>query len=162
MHETTLSTAGDAVYQHHDSSWLFGVISFRTLVAAAAFFGLAGAAARSAEWAPGLSLAVAVTAGAAAMYGTYWLLHVISKLASSGNERISNSVGRPATVYVAIPAENKGAGKVQLSMQNRVVEFQAVTPEATPLRSGDKVEVVRVVNSDTVEVRRQPEAAAVT
>ena len=42
----------------HDSSWLFGVISFRTLVAAAAFFGLAGLASESAgpldtegEWA---------------------------------------------------------------------------------------------------------------
>lgn len=160
-HETTISTAGDAVYQHHDSSWLFGVISFRTMVAAAAFFGLAGAAARSADWSTALSLAVAVAAGVTAMYGTYWLLQLISKLASSGNERIANSVGRPATVYIAIPAENQGAGKVQLSMQNRIVEYQAVTPEATPLKSGEKVEVVRVINSDTVEVCRQHEVATV-
>src|SRR5262245_10276004 len=33
---------------HHGSSWLFAVISFRTLVAAAAFFGLTGLAAQSA------------------------------------------------------------------------------------------------------------------
>ena len=37
----------DGEFVHHDSSWLFGVISLRTLVAAAAFFGVAGAAARS-------------------------------------------------------------------------------------------------------------------
>src|SRR5436309_1090736 len=33
---------------HHGSSWLFAVISFRTLVAAAAFFGLTGLATQSA------------------------------------------------------------------------------------------------------------------
>ena len=33
---------------HHGSSWLFAVISFRTLVAAATFFGLVGLAAQSA------------------------------------------------------------------------------------------------------------------
>ncbi len=38
---------GDTIGDHVDSSWLFGVISFRTIVAAIAFFGLAGLAARA-------------------------------------------------------------------------------------------------------------------
>jgi hypothetical protein len=63
-------------------------------------------------------------------------------------------VGLPATVYIPIPAGSKGAGKVQLSMQNRIVEYQAVTDDAEPLKTGDKVEVIGVMNSDTVQVRR--------
>ena len=41
-HHTPLAHAADADYQHPDSTWLFGILSFRTLIAAAAFFGVAG------------------------------------------------------------------------------------------------------------------------
>jgi membrane protein implicated in regulation of membrane protease activity len=157
-HHTPLGTAASGEFHHADSSWLFGVISFRTLVAAAAFFGVAGLTAQSAGFSSTASLALALAAGLAAMYGMYWLLHGISRLASSGNERIANAVGRRATVYIPIPAEGRGAGKVQLSMQNRIVEFQATTDEPERLRTGEAVEVVAVAGSDTVRVRRAAQA----
>ena len=124
---------------------LFGVLSFRTLVAAAAFFGVTGKAALSAGYAPvdfadpGDRWSVL-----SAMYGMYWLMRLIAGLNSSGNERIGNAVGRQATVYIPIPATRKGAGKVQLSMQNRIVEYQAVTDDAEPLKTGETVEVVGI------------------
>jgi membrane protein implicated in regulation of membrane protease activity len=148
--------AGDG--SHADSNWLFSVITFRTLVAAAAFFGLAGAAALSADMSGPLSLGIAIVAGLVAMYGMYWLMMQISRLASSGNERIANALGRRATVYIPIPAAGSGAGKVQLSMQNRIVEFQAVTEEPEPLKTGETVEVVEVSGTDRVRVRRIVEA----
>jgi hypothetical protein len=39
-------------------------------------------------------------------------------------------------------------------MQNRIVEFQAVTEEPEPLKTGETVEVVEVSGSDRVRVRR--------
>jgi membrane protein implicated in regulation of membrane protease activity len=140
--------------QHTDSTHVFSVISFRTLVAAIAFFGVSGRAALSAGYAPSTSFILAVIVGVAAMYGMYWLMRVIASLNSSGNERIGNAVGRRATVYLRIPATRSGAGKVQLSMQNRIVEYQAFTDEAEPLQSGESVEVVDVSGGDTVYVRR--------
>lgn len=157
-HHTSTATAADGQL-HPDSSWLFGVLSFRTLVTASAFFGLAGMAALRSGFAPTASLVLAMLAGLAAMYGMYWLMHSISGLASSGNQRIGNALGRRATVYIPIPAERKGAGKVQLSMQNRIVEFQAVTDEPQRLKTGETVEVVGVAGSDTVHVRRVVEVA---
>ena len=156
QHHTAWSAA-DGEFHHADSSWLFGVISFRTLVAAAAFFGVAGKAALGADISAGKSLVIAVLAGLAAMYGMYWLMQGISRLQSSGNERIGNAVGRQATVYIPVPAEGKGAGKVQLSMQNRIVEFQAVTDEAERLRTGEAVVVIAVAGSDLLRVRRAPQ-----
>lgn len=153
-HHTTLATAADGELPHHDTSWLFGVISLRTLVAAAAFFGVAGKAATSAGFSETKSLALAVLAGLAAMYGMYWLMQSISRLTSSGNERIGNAVGCRGSVYIPIPPNGQGAGKVQLSMQNRIVEFLAVTDEADRLRTGETVEVVAVAGSDLVRVRR--------
>jgi membrane protein implicated in regulation of membrane protease activity len=155
---TSVATAADGQL-HPDSSWLFGVLSFRTLVTAAAFFGLAGMAGLRSGLSQGVALTLALVAGLAAMYGMYWLMQGISQLSSSGNQRIANAVGRRATVYIPIPAEKSGAGKVQISMQNRIVEFLAVTDEAYRLKTGETVEVIGVAGSDTVEVRRAPEVA---
>jgi membrane protein implicated in regulation of membrane protease activity len=153
-HDTSIAHAGDMDYQHPDSTWLFGVLSFRTIVAAAAFFGVAGETALSAGYSPGIAMAIAVLVGVAAMYGMYWLLRGISQLTSSGNERIGAAIGRQATVYVPIPAEEKGMGKVHVTLQNRTVELQAMCDETAPLRTGETVEIVGVKNSDTVNVRR--------
>jgi membrane protein implicated in regulation of membrane protease activity len=150
--------AGDApADQHPDSTHLFAIVSFRTLVAASAFFGVTGRAALSAGYVQSTSLILAIIVGAFAMYGMYWLMRLIAGLNSSGNERIGNAVGLHATVYVPIPAARKGAGKVQLSMQNRIVEYQAVTDDAEPLKTGESVQVVGVMGSDTVHVRRAVE-----
>jgi hypothetical protein len=144
----------DADQQHADSTHLFAVVSFRTLVAAAAFFGVTGLATINADFPATTSLLFAVVAGTLAMYGMYWLLGLIAGLGSAGNERIGNAVGLAATVYVPIPATGKGVGKVQLSMQNRIVEYQAVTDDVEPLKTGESVEVIGVKNGDTVAVRR--------
>lgn len=158
-HHTPLTHAADAEYQHPDGSWLFGVLSFRTLVAAGAFFGIAGKAALSAGYPQSVSLVLAVLVGLAAMYGMYYFMRAISGFTSSGNEQISLAAGRAGTVYVPVPAAGSGKGKIQLTLQNRIVEYQAVTADDTPLATGESVEVVRVAGSDTVEVRRLREAA---
>jgi hypothetical protein len=160
-HHTSLSDASDGEFQHPDSSWLFGVLSIRTLVAAGAFFGVAGKAALSAGFSHPTSLLIATVVGVCAMYGMYGLMRFIAGLSSSGNERIRNAVGREARVYIRIPAARKGAGKVQLSMQNRIVEYQAVTEDDEPLKTGQTVRVVGVVGSDLVKVRRVPQTVEV-
>jgi len=152
-HEMADSQGGSHA-DHPDSTHLFAVLSFKTLTAAAAFFGVTGLALQYSELPATTSLFLALCSGGAALYGMYGLLRLISTLTSSGNERIGNAVGLPATVYIPIPATGKGAGKVQLSMQNRIVEYQAVTDDAEPLKTGEAVEVVGIKNSDTVHVRR--------
>jgi len=157
-HHTTIGAAADAEFAHPDSSWLFGVLSFRTLIAAAAFFGVAGKAAISAGFQQSTALVLAVLVGMSAMYGMYWIMKLIGGLNSSGNERIDNALGQTATVYIPIPAAGHGAGKVQLSMQNRIVEYRAVTDDDSKLNTGETVEVVDIAGSDVLRVRRVAEA----
>ena len=141
----------DATGGHMDSSWLFGVISFRTIVAAIAFFGLFGLAAQAAGLGLPMTLVVSVGAGAAAMYGVYLLFDSMKKLSAEGTVRIRHAVGKHGTVYVTIPAEESGTGKIQLSLQNRTVEYLAQTPGQS-IVPGTKVVVTEVVTSDTVAV----------
>jgi hypothetical protein len=145
----------------HGSNWFYEMISLRTLSAAFAFFGIAGKTATANGWSQPQAFAVAGVSGFAAMYMVYWLFKQVFKLQNAGNENVRNAIGLPATVYVPIPANRGGAGKVTFLLQNRTVEYQAVTEEDQRLTTGQKVIVVGIVNSDTVRVERVPAAVVV-
>lgn len=143
--------AGHDAHGDHGSSWLFGVISFRTLVAAATFFGLVGLAAESAGMALGPQLLLAVAAGIGAMYGVHWIVRTMGRLAEDSTVRVRAALGQEGTVYVPIPASKAQAGKIQLKLQNRLVEYEAVTSSAQRLATGTKVRVIGIAGS-TLEV----------
>lgn len=156
--------AHDPNGSNHYSSWLFGVLSFRTLVAAATFFGLAGMMAHSAGLALGPQLLVAIVSGAAAMYGVHWIMLTIGRLGEDGTLRIQRAVGQEATVYIPIPAAGAQpggfqAGKVQFKLQNRLVEYAAVTSSAEKLPTGAKVRIVGLTGN-TLQVEPVPVAPA--
>lgn len=129
----------------------FRVLSLRTVVAALTFFGLGGLAAQAAGAQTIMALAVAVAAGGVAMYAVFWTMQGMKKLQAEGTVRIHRAVGRPATVYLRIPAEKSGTGKIQFNLQNRTMEYLAITP-GEELPTGAKVVVTSVITSDTVEV----------
>ena len=160
--DADVDVGGDTDLGHHGhvgSSWLFGVISFRTMVAALAFFGLAGLTAQKAGASALNTLLIAVGAGAAAMYGVYWMMRGLYSLRSEGTARIGRAVGRHATVYVTIPGSQSGSGKIQMNLQDRTMEYLAMT-SGEKLPPGAKVEVVGVITPTTVEVQPvlEPEA----
>jgi membrane protein implicated in regulation of membrane protease activity len=132
---------------HHGSSWLFGIVSFRTLVAAATFFGLAGLAAQSAELRLGPQLLVAMLAGLGAMYGVHWLVTSMGRLSEDGTQKIRHAIGQEGTVYIPIAPAKARAGKVQIRLQNRLVEYEAVTNSAQRLATGTKIRVVGIAGA---------------
>ena len=136
----------------HGSTWLFGVISFRTVVAALAFFGIAGLAARSADQSRPVSLLIALATGAAAMYGVHYLMLLLRKLGQDATSRIERSVGKRGTVYVPVPGGKSGTGKIQLSLPGGVMEYHAMTSEPEMLATGTRVKVVSVISPTTLEV----------
>ena len=136
----------------HGSTWTFGVISFRTVVAAMTFFGLAGMATQSSGATPMTTFLVAVGAGLVAMYAVYWLMRCLYTLKSEGTARIERALGLPATVYLTVPPQKSGNGKIHVNLQNRTMEYLAVTA-GDSLPSGAKVVVVDIISHDTVEVR---------
>ena len=141
---------------HHGSLAMFRILSFRSVVAALTFFGLAGLAAHSAEVAQPLQLAIAGGVGFAAMYGVYWVMQTLYGLKSEGTVRVERAVGHRGTVYLRIPGAKSGVGKIHLNLQNRTMEYQAVTagPE---LPTGASIVVVDLIDSATLEVALAPE-----
>ena len=97
-------------------------------------------------------LLVAVAAGAAAMSAVYWMMQACTELQADGTVRIQRAVGQHGNVYLRIPANRSGSGKIQFNLQNRTMEYLAVT-SGPELPTGTKVVVVGVVNPTTLEVQ---------
>jgi hypothetical protein len=155
----TWTEAGDADLGHPGAHWFYEMLSLRTLGAAVTFFGLAGKTAQARGMGDASSIVVGLLVGVAAMYGVYWLFKQVYKVQHSGNENIRRAIGLPATVYVPIPAGRAGLGKVTFRLQDRTVEYQAITSEVDRLRTGEEVIITEIVNSDTVCVAREPQLA---
>ena len=144
-----LADAADHPGDHEGG--FFGVLSFRTVTAALTFFGVAGLAGEQSGWDETQVLVVATVAGAAALYGTYWLGVGLNRLQSDATATPEDSVGCVGSVYLRIPGNRAGAGKVQVSQQGRTIEYEAVTSGAE-LATGQSVVVVAFLGADTVEV----------
>jgi hypothetical protein len=138
----------------HGSTWLFGILSFRTVIAALAFFGLAGLAARTADASTPTVLMVSVGAGLIAMFAVYWMMRALQTLRAEGTVRILGSIGQHGNVYLRVPANRSGNGKIQFNLQNRTMEYLAIT-SGPELPTGAKVVVVGVVNPTTLEVQAE-------
>ena len=103
---------------------------------------------QSVPWLIIVSVLVGVALVALVMYLFKWL----SSMQQSGNINLFKAaVGCNGSVYLTIPGQRAGEGKVQLSINNSVREYSAVTDGDT-LRTGAQIRVVQVLSPDTVLV----------
>ena len=140
-----------AAGSHASTVGVFKVVSFRTLIAALTFFGLSGLAAQAADYPPVYALLIATACGLGAMYGVYWLMRAISSLRADGTVHIGQAVGRRAMVYLKIPARQSGCGKIHVNVQNRTMEYLAMSA-ADAIPGGAAVVVLKVLGPETVLV----------
>ncbi len=145
---------GDGLHEgaSHGGSWLFGILSFRTLVAAFTFFGLGGLTADAADQTPLVQIVVALVGGGIAMYLVHWVMKLFKTLGNDGTVQIQRALGQTAKVYLSIPADRQGAGKIHVTVQERLMDYPAVTAHNEILRTGATVKVVRVIGGNTLEV----------
>jgi hypothetical protein len=148
----------DAVEVSHghleDVGDALNLTSVRALSAGAAFFGLTGSAllGKLPLW---IVIPIAGVVGLGAMIGVAMAMRSLMRLEHDGTPQLEGAVGTEARVYLRIPGNRAGAGKVTVLVQGRMLELRAVTPE-DELPTGAAVTVVDVIAPDTVEVVRTP------
>lgn len=99
-----------------------------------------------------LLIIVSVLIGVALVAIVMYLFKWLSSMQQSGNINLFKAaVGCNGNVYLTIPGERQGKGKVQLSINNSVREYTAVTDGET-LKTGVQVRVIEVLSPDTVLV----------
>ncbi len=139
----------------HIASEGLDLMSVRALSAGVAFFGLGGLTGLATPLGLIAAIPLALIAGTAATFGTAVAMRWMLGFDDDGTVSIHGAVGATGTVYLAIPGERKGSGKVTLKLQNRIVEYQAITSDA-PLPTGASIMVVDVVGPNMVHVVADP------
>ncbi len=140
---------------HADAAEGLNLLGVRALSAGLTFFGIGGLAGYATPLGLAAALPLALFMGGGAAVGVAAAMRALLRMESDGTVRIERAVGEPATVYLSIPGGRAGMGKVHLKLQDRLVEYQALS--AHPLPTGAQVIVVDVVGPDTVEVAPTPD-----
>lgn len=145
---------GDAGVGSGSAISLARFLSFRVIVAASAFFGVLGLWADSAKFHPMVSFAIALLGGLVTGAAVAAILGFINKLQSSGNVKLESALGKTAIVYIPIPENKTNTGKIQLTIQGRIDEMEAMTP-GPALPSGATVVIKEIVDGRIAIVEKE-------
>ena len=130
------------------------LFSIRGIVAMFCVAGWAGVVFVDLGLAPIPAVLLAILCGVAALFGIAYLMKAVLKLQSNGNIQIGGAVGKTGEVYIPIPAKGQGRGKINLTLQDRFIEVDAITRAEEPLKTGETVRVVSTDEAGLVVVER--------
>lgn len=133
----------------------FHMFSARTVISFFVAFGWMGVSLSATDMAPWAVVMVSLLFGGVIMALVALMLYGIYKLQSDGTADNRNCLGTAGTVYMTVPAERSGKGKVNVMLQGSYVERDAVTDDQTPLPYGTEVVVVGVSGENTLIVAKK-------
>lgn len=132
----------------------FRFITSRGLIAFTTMFGWVGISLTKTSLPIVLTMFFALLAGLLSMFIIASLFYGISKLQANGNLNYRLAIGQEAQVYIPIPCNGKGHGKVQLMLQEHFLEIDAITHEKDMLNTGESVIIIDMLNASTLIVER--------
>jgi hypothetical protein len=154
FHDSGMGSDIDAA--HADADAAFKILTIQGLSAFLTLFGLVGLMLypRFGTDLAGMTGAIAggAIAGFLAMQATARLFAAMLHLQSSGSLSLTDCVGTTGTVYLTIQPGT--GGKVQVTVANRLREFEALSARGERLDSGVAIRVVDVAGSALVVERK--------
>ena len=154
--DTDFDAGGDVDFGGADGTFdadpSMNLLTFRNLVNFCLGFGWTAVLLRNTIKSDALLLTVAVLVGIGLVVVVMLLFKWLSGMQQSGNIDLrSSAVGCEGNVYLTIPAARSGEGKVQISINGAVREYDAVT-DGDAIKTGTAIKVVDVLNDSTVLV----------
>ena len=128
------------------------LFSIRGIVSMLAVMGWSGMALLETALPDIISILIAMALGIGMLFLMAYIMKWVSKLQVSGNIDVGNAVGKVAQVYLAIPPSGDGAGKVNITIQDKYCEFSAITTASQKIKTGAYVRVVAVDEVGTLVV----------
>ena len=128
------------------------LLTFRNFINFLIGFGWTAILLKDSIPATGLRMLIAILVGIVLVAIVMLLFKWLTDMQQSGNINVFKSaVDCEGTVYLTIPGERAGEGKVQITINNSVREYAAVTDGPT-LKTGQRIRVVEAVSSNTLLV----------
>jgi len=133
----------------------FQFLSLKNVVAFFAIFGWSGVGFVNAGLASWLVILLSFICGLLMMVLMATLFYFMSKLAESGTLKMKNAVGKLGEVYLLIPGNRGGMGKVQLNVQGSLRTLDAITDNSDDIRTSSIIEVLDVIDDQILLVKKQ-------
>ncbi len=131
----------------------FQLFSFRNLVNFLLGFSWSGISFYNIIHKPVILILVSAAIGVAFVLLFFLIISQLMRLAEDGTFKITSAVNKTADVYLTIPANKNGAGKVLLSVGGSIHELEAMT-EGETIPSGNIVKVIRIENEQILIVEK--------
>ena len=126
--------------------------TFRNLVNFFLGFGWSAILLQSSVKSTALLIFLSVLVGVGLVVAVMYLFKWLSTMQQSGNINVYKSaVGCQGKCYLVIPGERAGEGKVQITIQGAVREYNAVTDGDT-IKTGTPIKVIEAINANTLLV----------
>lgn len=140
----------------HDISGLEGlrILSVRGIIAFFVVFGWMGVALSGAGLKLAVNLLISFAAGFITMVLIALLMKWVMKLQSNGTMDIRNALGCAGRIYLTVPEMRRGQGKVNVTVQGQLREFECVTDMDNPIPTGAEVTVIGISGGDTLIVTK--------
>ena len=136
-----------------DADPSMNLLTFRNLVNFCLGFGWTAVLMHEKIQSNALLIIVSVIVGILLVTVVMWIFKWLSGMQQTGNIDVHKSaVGCEGKVYLTIPGERKGEGKVQITINNAVREYDAVTDGET-IPTGKAIKVTEVINDYTLLVQ---------
>jgi hypothetical protein len=132
----------------------FQFLSLKNITGFFAMFGWSGLGFIHAGFAAWLVILLSVVCGFLMMLAMATLFYFMSKLAETGTLKMKNAIGKLGEVYLTIPAQRGGMGKVQLTVQESLRTLDAITDDIEPILTSAIIEVVEVIDDQILLVKR--------
>ncbi len=140
-------------HQAVDADAAFKLLSFQGITAFFMMFGLVGLAmSRGSGLHYLISLGGALAAGLLTVWVTDRLFRSFSKLQSSGTLNLKNAVGQEGKVYLTIKPDEPG--KVQVTIQGRLMTLDAVGKDGAHIATDARVKVVELQGTNQLVVTK--------
>lgn len=132
----------------------FHLFSIRGIIGFFMMFGWVGYSMETSKINSVLTFIVAFLVGCLMLLIIGLIYYFVEKLGESGNVDLRTSVGKTGEVYLPIPANRTGHGKVHITLNESLREIDAVT-DGELIRSGEEVKVVEVLNNLLIVTKKK-------
>lgn len=155
VHDGIFGDGDSDVDADADADFSLRLFSFRGIIAFVCVFGWVGVLCTRYQLATPLAVLLSVVAGFVAMLVIAVLFRMVYSLQSDGTEDIRNALGASGTVYLRIPAQREGCGKVNLLLDGKLVEKEAITDDREIIQYGEQIVVIGISGGAQLLVRRK-------
>ena len=131
----------------------FQLFTFRNMINFLLGFSWTGLSFYNLIESPALLIALSFLVGAGFLVLFFLIIRQIERLAEDNSFRINHALNKTASVYLPIPAQKKGSGKIQVSVRGSFHELDAIT-ENEKIETSATVRIIKIESNNLVVVER--------